>query len=63
MISVSIIVIPFLPSSNCFFKVGFVIAERNLFLSSAGVCMLVVAGMDRFRSRFKVILHILFVKS
>lgn len=35
-----LLVVPFLPASNIFFRVGFVIAERVLYLSSAGYCLL-----------------------
>ncbi|RWS21942.1 transmembrane and TPR repeat-containing protein 4-like protein, partial [Leptotrombidium deliense] len=38
------IVIPFVPSSNLFFVVGFVVAERSLYLSSVGFCLLTVTG-------------------
>uniref|UniRef100_A0A3P9M9N6 dolichyl-phosphate-mannose--protein mannosyltransferase n=1 Tax=Oryzias latipes TaxID=8090 RepID=A0A3P9M9N6_ORYLA len=36
-----LLVVPFLPACNVFFRVGFVIAERVLYLSSAGYCLLV----------------------
>ncbi|KAK3745099.1 hypothetical protein QZH41_015084, partial [Actinostola sp. cb2023] len=39
------IVVPFLPASNVFFRVGFVVAERVLYLSSVGSCILVVLGI------------------
>uniref|UniRef100_A0A3B3H7C4 dolichyl-phosphate-mannose--protein mannosyltransferase n=1 Tax=Oryzias latipes TaxID=8090 RepID=A0A3B3H7C4_ORYLA len=35
-----LLVVPFLPACNVFFRVGFVIAERVLYLSSAGYCLL-----------------------
>uniref|UniRef100_A0A8C5EDF4 dolichyl-phosphate-mannose--protein mannosyltransferase n=1 Tax=Gouania willdenowi TaxID=441366 RepID=A0A8C5EDF4_GOUWI len=35
-----LLLVPFLPASNVFFRVGFVIAERVLYLSSAGYCLL-----------------------
>ncbi|KAL0964105.1 hypothetical protein UPYG_G00318730 [Umbra pygmaea] len=35
-----LLVVPFLPACNLFFRVGFVVAERVLYLSSAGYCML-----------------------
>lgn len=38
-------IVPFLPATNLFFRVGFVIAERVLYLPVAGVCILVVTGM------------------
>ncbi|XP_067670593.1 protein O-mannosyl-transferase TMTC4-like [Haliotis asinina] len=44
IMSVAVLGIPFLPASNLFFRVGFVIAERILYLSCAGFCMLVVLG-------------------
>lgn len=44
LISLSFIVFPFLPASNLFFPVGFVIAERILYMPSMGFCMLVGYG-------------------
>lgn len=38
-------IVPFLPATNLFFRVGFVIAERVLYLPAAGFCILVVTGM------------------
>ncbi|XP_014637344.1 PREDICTED: transmembrane and TPR repeat-containing protein 4 isoform X2 [Ceratotherium simum simum] len=38
------LIIPFLPASNLFFRVGFVVAERVLYLPSAGYCMLLTLG-------------------
>ncbi|XP_037395369.1 protein O-mannosyl-transferase TMTC4 isoform X3 [Pygocentrus nattereri] len=35
-----LLVIPFIPASNLFFRVGFVIAERVLYLSTAGFCLI-----------------------
>jgi tetratricopeptide (TPR) repeat protein len=40
LISLAFIVFPFLPASNLFFPVGFVIAERILYMPSFGYCML-----------------------
>ena len=36
--------IPFVPASNLFFPVGFVVAERILYLPSMGFCLLVATG-------------------
>ncbi len=36
--------IPFLPASNLFFPVGFVVAERVLYIPSMGFCLLVALG-------------------
>ncbi|XP_067669530.1 protein O-mannosyl-transferase TMTC4-like [Haliotis asinina] len=44
ILSLAMLGVPFLPASNLFFRVGFVIAERILYLSCAGFCMLVVLG-------------------
>lgn len=38
-------VIPFLPATNIFFRVGFVIAERVLYLPSVGFCLLIIVGL------------------
>ncbi|CAH0561446.1 unnamed protein product [Brassicogethes aeneus] len=38
--SLTLLVIPFLPATNMFFYVGFVVAERLLYLPSAGFCLL-----------------------
>ncbi|KAK3927210.1 Protein O-mannosyl-transferase TMTC4 [Frankliniella fusca] len=45
-LSLAVLIIPFLPASNLFFRVGFVLAERVLYLPSLGFCMLVVLGMQ-----------------
>ena len=44
LFSLSLMVFPFLPATNLFFPVGFVIAERILYLPSMGFCMLVGYG-------------------
>lgn len=43
----TILIVPFLPASNIFFTVGFVVAERTLYISSAGYCLLVAIGLQR----------------
>ncbi|XP_034142797.1 protein O-mannosyl-transferase TMTC4 isoform X2 [Esox lucius] len=40
-----LLVVPFLPACNIFFRVGFVVAERVLYLSSAGYCMLLAYAL------------------
>ncbi|KAL0281152.1 UNVERIFIED_CONTAM: hypothetical protein PYX00_002225 [Menopon gallinae] len=52
LMSVSLIVIPFLPASNLFFRVGFVLAERVLYIPSAGLCLLVVCGIEVLTKHF-----------
>eukprot|EP00118_Oscarella_pearsei_P008648 m.45784 g.45784 ORF g.45784 m.45784 type:complete len:778 (+) comp33634_c0_seq6:121-2454(+) len=39
---------PFIPASNLFFPVGFVVAERVLYLPSIGFCLLVALGLSSF---------------
>lgn len=46
----SLILLPFIPASNMIFKVGFVIAERNLLLPSAGFCFLVGLGFKKLEN-------------
>lgn len=43
-LSLAIMSLPFLPASNLFFYVGFVIAERVLYIPSMGFCLLVATG-------------------
>ncbi|KAL7983882.1 hypothetical protein Chor_000758 [Crotalus horridus] len=38
------LILPFLPASNLFFRVGFVIAERVTYLPSIGYCILITYG-------------------
>jgi hypothetical protein len=38
------IIFPFIPASNLFFYVGFVVAERILYIPSMGFCLLVAQG-------------------
>ena len=41
----ALVVVPFLPASNIFFTVGFVVAERVLYLSRIGSCLITVLGV------------------
>ena len=47
IVSLSLIIFPYLPASNLFFPVGFVVAERVLYLPSMGFCMLVALGAHK----------------
>ncbi len=53
--SLGLLVLPFIPATNMFFYVGFVVAERVLYIPSMGFCLLVTLGLRsmfvRFRSR------------
>jgi len=48
------VVIPFIPASNIFFPVGFVIAERILYIPSMGFCLLVSLGFYKIFNQCKV---------
>lgn len=41
------IAFPFLPASNLFFPVGFVVAERILYMPSMGFCLLIAYGYEK----------------
>ncbi|KAM6895354.1 protein O-mannosyl-transferase TMTC2 [Xenentodon cancila] len=44
LFSLGVLALPFIPATNLFFYVGFVIAERVLYIPSMGFCILVAAG-------------------
>ncbi len=47
VMSLALMALPFFPASNLFFPVGFVVAERVLYLPSMGFCLLVSIGFQR----------------
>ncbi|KAJ3592079.1 hypothetical protein NHX12_007208, partial [Muraenolepis orangiensis] len=47
-----LLAVPFLPACNLFFRVGFVVAERVLYLSSAGYCLLLAYALGHCCSRW-----------
>ena len=47
----ALLVLPFLPASNLFFPVGFVVAERVLYMPSMGFCLLVAHGFRNLLDR------------
>uniref|UniRef100_A0A8C1BG75 dolichyl-phosphate-mannose--protein mannosyltransferase n=1 Tax=Cyprinus carpio carpio TaxID=630221 RepID=A0A8C1BG75_CYPCA len=50
LVGVLFLIFPFIPASNLFFRVGFVVAERVLYMPSMGYCVLVVHGLNRLYS-------------
>ena len=46
LLALSLMVFPFIPASNLFFPVGFVVAERILYIPSMGFCMLICHGWN-----------------
>ncbi|XP_076861242.1 protein O-mannosyl-transferase TMTC2 isoform X2 [Brachyhypopomus gauderio] len=49
--SLGLLALPFLPATNLFFYVGFVVAERVLYIPSMGFCLLVVLGLRTLSAR------------
>ena len=54
LLSLALTVFPFVPASNLFFPVGFVVAERVLYLPSMGFSLLVALGWNRLRKRLSL---------
>ncbi|XP_065334770.1 protein O-mannosyl-transferase Tmtc3 isoform X1 [Cloeon dipterum] len=54
VMSLAFMVLPFLPASNLFFPVGFVVAERVLYMPSMGFCMLVGYGWSQLASQARL---------
>ncbi|XP_061816614.1 protein O-mannosyl-transferase TMTC1 [Nerophis lumbriciformis] len=50
LVGILFLVFPFIPATNLFFRVGFVVAERVLYMPSMGYCILVVHGLSRLSS-------------
>ena len=48
VMAVAWLILPFIPASNIFFPVGFVVAERILYLPSMGFSFIVSIGFHRF---------------
>lgn len=46
LLSLAFLALPFLPATNLFFYVGFVVAERVLYIPSVGFCLLVSFGVS-----------------
>ena len=58
--SLALMIIPFIPATNLFFYVGFVIAERILYIPSFGYCLLIAIAIESFL-RHKTIRFVTFV--
>ncbi|XP_039221114.1 protein O-mannosyl-transferase TMTC3 isoform X1 [Crotalus tigris] len=50
LMALCLIILPFIPASNLFFPVGFVVAERVLYVPSMGFCMLIAHGWKKLSS-------------
>ena len=51
-LALAILIIPFVPATNLFFYVGFVIAERVLYIPSMGFCLLVSQGAYVMQTKY-----------
>ncbi|XP_054716844.1 LOW QUALITY PROTEIN: protein O-mannosyl-transferase TMTC2-like [Uloborus diversus] len=51
IMAIGLLVIPFIPATNLFFYVGFVVAERVLYIPSMGFCLLVALGFEQLYKR------------
>ena len=51
ILALALLAFPFVPASNLFFPVGFVVAERVLYIPSMGFCLLVAMGCDNLLKR------------
>ncbi|XP_065917922.1 protein O-mannosyl-transferase TMTC4-like [Dysidea avara] len=56
-ISFGMLIVPFIPSAGIIFRVGFVVAERVLYLPSLGFCLIVAIGFQRLHSILPKILQ------
>lgn len=59
LLSLAFLAVPFLPATNLFFYVGFVVAERVLYIPSVGFCLLVSFGSNILYRRInkKAVMH------
>ena len=53
VLALSMSILPFLPATNAFFYVGFVVAERVLYVPSMGFCLLVAEAAYQIYKRVK----------
>lgn len=60
LMGLSLLAMPFLPASNLFFPVGFVVAERILYIPSMGYCLIVGLGLNALMKWFKPYKKILY---
>ncbi|XP_018332006.1 transmembrane and TPR repeat-containing protein CG4050 [Agrilus planipennis] len=51
IMGLALMALPFLPASNLFFPVGFVVAERVLYMPSMGFCLLIAYGLNCISQR------------
>ena len=55
ILGLALLVLPYIPASNLFFYVGFVVAERILYIPSMGACILVSWGIHILHTRARTV--------
>ena len=48
LLAMSLLILPFIPATNLLFYVGFVVAERVLYIPSTGYCLLVSVAITQY---------------
>ena len=51
LVSLTLLTLPFIPATNLFFYVGFVVAERVLYIPSTGYCLLLAVAVKHLATR------------
>lgn len=62
-ISITLLVLPFLPATNLISYVGFVVAERCLYIPSMGFCLLISVGILQFRQQLVKLTSTIIIKT
>ena len=60
ILGLALMLFPYIPASNLFFPVGFVVAERVLYIPSMGFCMLVALGVQALAKTGRILRAILY---
>lgn len=61
LVSLAFLALPFLPATNVVFYVGFVVAERVLYLPSSGMCLLIGLIVSSLWSTYKKYRYVVIV--
>ena len=62
VMAIAWLILPFIPAANIFFPVGFVVAERVLYLPSMGFSLIVSLGFHRFVKLLHITFFIIWIK-
>nr|XP_046917032.1 protein O-mannosyl-transferase TMTC2-like [Dermatophagoides farinae]XP_046917033.1 protein O-mannosyl-transferase TMTC2-like [Dermatophagoides farinae] len=64
VLSLAMMIVPFLPATNLFFYIGFVVAERILYIPSFGFCLFIAVCVEKFIQyvqRYHLIKYIIYL--